>query len=133
VAAEASCDGAEVLELRKEPFDEISHLVDLGAEGWLLFAIAQRPDVRERTLIGKPLADGIAVVGAVGKQNRSIAYAVQHGLEGFAIVGLASGQLERDREPVAIDDRVDLGRVPAAGAAHAIAEPPFLWPFAPCW
>jgi len=132
VAAEARCDSAKVFELREEPFDEISHLIHPGTEGWLLFAIAQRPDVRERTLIGKPLADCIAVVGTVGEQNGSITDTVQHCLEGFAIVGLAGGQLERDWEAVAIDDRVDLGRVPAAGTAHAIAEPPFLSPLAPC-
>lgn len=133
MATEACCDGAEVLELREEPFDEISHLVDLGTEGWLLFAVAQRPDVCERTLICKPLADCVAVVGTVSEQDGAIADAVQHGLERLPIVRLARGQLERDWEAVAIDDRVDLGRVPAAGTAHAIAEPPFLSPFAPCW
>jgi hypothetical protein len=45
-------------------------------------------------------------------------------------VRLALGQLERDREAAGVDERVDFGRKPAAGTAHATASTTFFrrWP-----
>ena len=65
------------------------------------------------------VAQRIAVIGAIGEQDLAGAEAVQHIAGAPAVMGLAFGQLERDRIAVGIDEGVDLGRQSAARAPHA--------------
>lgn len=132
MAAEAGCDGAIVFELVEEAFDEVAHLVDLRAEGGFLGALVERADVGQQTVRIQFLPDGIAVIGAIAKQNAAITDIVYHRLECLTVVRLTGRQFQRDRQAVAVDKGMDFGRVPAAGTAHAIAEPPFLLPLAAC-
>jgi len=133
VAAKAGCNRPEMLEFREEPLDQISHFVALRAEGGWIVTNTERADVGERALFSQLGADGVTVVGAISEQNRAFTNPTHHCLEGLAVMGLAGRQFQRDRQAVAVDDGMDFGRIPAAGTAHAIAEPPFLSPLAPCW
>jgi hypothetical protein len=93
----------------------------------------ERADVGARSAFFKLLADCVAVVATVGEQHHALADTVEHVLGRLAVMGLAGRELQRDRQAVAVYERMDLGRIPAAGTAHAIAEPPFLSPLAACW
>ena len=59
-------------------------------------------------------ADAVCVIGLVGQQYRARAEMIEQAVDDLAIVRLSSGQAEPDREPLRIDDDVDLGREPAA-------------------
>ena len=65
--------------------------------------------------------------------ERTCAAGHRASLAALAVVGFPFGQLQRDRESVRIDDRVDLGRKPAAGAAHAMITGAFFSPLSTCW
>ena len=49
-----------------------------------------------------------------------------------AVMGLALGQLERDRQAAGVDQGVDLGRQAAARATHATGSVVFFWALAAC-
>ena len=74
----------------------------------------------------------IAVVAAICQQDAVRLQRAEHLGADRAVVRLSAGQLERDREAVAVDDRVDFGRKPAAGTAHAITSATFFSPLAAC-
>ncbi len=71
MAAKAGCNRPEMLEFREEPLDQISHLVDLRAEGGWIFTNTERADVGERALFSQFGANGVTVVGAISEQNRA--------------------------------------------------------------
>ena len=60
-----------------------------------------------------PLAEGltqsIAVVGAVGEQDVAWPQAAQHVGGGAAVMGLALGKLEDNRQAIGVHNGVDLG------------------------
>ena len=68
------------------------------------------------------MAERVAVVGAVGEEDLAGAEGAQHVGGAAAIVGLAFGQLQRDRQAVGVDEGVDLGRQPAPRAPHALGS-----------
>ena len=133
MSAEARGNRSEVLEFAEEPLNPVAHRIKAWAEDRHLLAMAEWADVGERALCGKARADCVAVIGTVGEQHAAGAKLADQVLGRPAVVGLPLGQLQRDRQPVAVDERVDLGCIPAAGTAHATAEPPFLFPLAACW
>ena len=128
----AGCDGAEMLDPVEEPFDPVAQLVDARAERGRIGAVIERADVGIGSLACDLGAQCVAVVAPVGEQNAVGLERIEDVLAALAVVRLALGQLERDREAVAVDDRVDLGRKPAAGAAHAITSATFFSPLAAC-
>lgn len=129
---EAGCDSAEVFDAIEKPFDPIAQLVDPRAEGRRIDAMIERADVGISALFGDFGAKRIAVIAAIGQQNAVLTERAEHVLATLAIVCLPFGQLERDREPVAVDDRVNFGRKPAAGTSHATTTATFFSPFAAC-
>ena len=128
----AGRDGTEMLDPVEEPFDPVAELVDAGAECGLLGSVVEWADVGIGALIGDLCPQRITVVAAVCEQDVVGRKRAQHVLAALAVVGLALRQLERDREAVAVDDRVDLGRKPAAGTSHATAPAAFFSPLAAC-
>ena len=68
------------------------------------------------------LAQGVAVVGAVSEQDLPGLQAVEHVGGAAAVMRLALGQLDRDRHPVGIHQRVDLGGQAAARTPHALGS-----------
>ena len=128
----AGGDSAIMLDAIKEPLNPVAEFVGARAEGWGVEPMVERADIG----IGAPVRDlgaqSIAVVAAIGEQNTVCTERAEHIFAGLAVVRLAFGQLERDREAVAVDDRVDFGRKPAAGTAHATAFAAFFSPLAAC-
>ena len=129
---EAGGDGPVMLDLVEEPFDEIAPLVEARAEFGTLEAMVERPDVSDRALHRDQGPQRVAVVAAVSEHDALARQQAEHILGAFAVVGLSFGELQRDREAVRIDERVDLGRKPAAGTAHATTSTAFFSPLAAC-
>ena len=94
--------------------------------------MAELTNVGVGATLGNRVPQGIAVVAAIGQQDAIGAQRAEHLRTSRAVVGLSFGQLERDREAMAVDDRVDLGRKPASGTAHATASTAFFSPLAAC-
>ena len=129
---EAGGNCAVVLEPVEEALDPVSQLVSEGAEHRRVDAVMERPDVRISTLIRDLRPQRIAIVAAIGKQHAAFAEQTQHIGSARAVVSLTFRQLDVDREAVRIDERVDFGREPAAGTAHATASTAFFSPLAAC-
>lgn len=121
-----------MLDTVEEPLDLVAQFVNAWAEGGWINTVVERADVGKRTAVCHPGAQGIAVIAAIGQQNAVWPKRLEHFDSGRTVVRLPFGQLERDRQAVAIDDRVDLGRKPAAGAAHATTSAAFFSPLAAC-
>lgn len=92
--------------------------------------------------LGHRLAQGIAVVAAVGKQDLPRLDRVEQVYGAASVVRLALAQLQRDRVAVGVHHGMDLGRQSAARAPHASGcidvpsggrrRAPFLT-LPPCW
>jgi hypothetical protein len=61
----------------------------------------------------------------VGQDDRAGPEMVEQMIYHRRIMRLTAAQAESDREPMGIDDDVDLGREPAAGATETMISPPF--------
>ena len=129
---EASGNGTKVLELVEEALDAIAQSVDRRAEGRRVEAMIEGADVGVGALIGDLGSQRVGIVAAVGQQHAILTERAEHVLGTLAVVGLAFGQLDGYRQSVRVDERVDLGRKPAAGTAHATAEAAFFSPLAAC-
>ena len=57
-------------------------------------------------MVREAITKGVAVVGAVGEQDLTLSQVAQHVLRASAVMGLAFGQLERDRQPLAFGARL---------------------------
>ena len=122
---EAGGYGSKMLDPVEEPLDAISMLVGPCAESGRIGTVVERPDVRKRAGVGDLRSKRVAVVATIRQQNAVRTEQPEHALSRPAVVSLAFGQLEEDREAVRVDDRVDLGRKPAAGAPHATTAAAF--------
>ena len=129
---EAGGDGAEVLDAVEEALDAVAQLVDPRAERRWVGAMVERADVGIGALPGNLGAERVAVVAAIGEQDAVRPERAQHVFATLSVVRLTLGQLERDREPVAVNDRVNFGRKPAAGTSHATTTAAFFSPLAAC-
>lgn len=129
---EARCDGSVVLNLVEEALDEVAAFIETWAESRWIDTMVEWSDVGGCALVGDHGAQRIAIVAAIGQQDALARQRAEHVLGTFAIMGLALGQLERDGEAACIDERVDLGRKPAAGAAHATTSTAFFSLLAAC-
>lgn len=128
----AGGDGAVVLQLVEEAFDEVPVAIQEGAEGRLPLAVRLRLDVRPGPPLGEAVTQGVAVVGTVGEQDLPLAEVAQHVGGAPAVVRLALGELQRDRRPLGIDERMDFGRQAVARATHATGPVVFSWALAAC-
>ena len=121
-----------MLDTVEEPLDFVAEFVDARAECGRVDAMVERANVGISTAFGDLGAERVAVVAAISQQDAVRPERAEHLGAGRAIVRLSFGQLERDREAVTVDDRMDFGRKPAAGAAHAITSAAFFSPLAAC-
>ena len=116
----------------KEALDQVSVSIEEGAEDRVPLAVRHRLDVGPGAACGQGCPQGIGVVSAVGEKHVAFAEAVEHVGGAATVMRLALGQLERDRQAVGIDQRVDLGRQAAARATHATGSFGFFWALAAC-
>src|SRR5579871_7037156 len=66
---EARGNGSEMLDLVEEPLDEVAIAIEKRAEGRNVDAPRHGFDVRPRAARGQAVAEGIAVISAVGEQG----------------------------------------------------------------
>ena len=128
----AGCNGAVVLDPIEEPLDLVAELVDAGTEGRRIDAMVEWTDVGIGTAIRDLGAQGVAVVAAICQQDAVRPKCAEHFDAGRAVVRLSLGYLQRDRETVAVNDCMNLGRKPTAGTAHATTSTAFFSPLAAC-
>ena len=121
-----------MLDAVEEPFDAVAQLIGAFVEGGLRRAMVEGADVGRRALRRDPGSERVTVVAAIRQQDAIGTEQPEHFLASPSVVSLAFGQLEEDREPVRVDDRVDFGRKPAAGAPHATTVAAFFSPLAAC-
>ena len=125
-------DATEVLELAEEAFDQIAFAVEHLAEAGFPFAIGFGRDIGHRALCLDQIADAIGVIGLVGQNDGARIETIKQAERRGAVVSLAGGQAEPDREALGIDDGVDLGREATAGATETMISTP-LFAVAACW
>ena len=111
------CPG--MLDLVKEPLDQVSVTVKPRAEGRYVYTVRHGLDVCPRTSDGHGTTQGITVIGTVGEQDLARADGVQHVGRTASVMRLALGQFERDGIAVGINDGVDFRGEPASRAPHA--------------
>ena len=80
----------------------------------------------------QPLAQGVGIISPVGQENRAGPYGIEHVLGAAPVMGLAFGELQENRQPHGIDERMDLGCQTTARATHATGSGLFFLPFAAC-
>ena len=90
------------------------------------------PDVGCGALLLDQRAEAIGVICLVGQHDRARAEVVEQLVRDLAVVRLPCGQADPDREPLRVDDDVDLGREPASGATETMISTP-LFAVAACW
>lgn len=132
MAVEAGGDGAIVFELVEEALDAASKLVGEWTEDRWVYPVRLRADVGVGTLALDLSAQSIAVVAAICEQHAIFSEQSKHSGGMRSVVRLAFGQLDLDGQPERVDERVDFGRKPAAGASHATTAATFFSPFAAC-
>jgi len=121
-----------VLELAEEAFDQIAFAIEPLAEAGFPFAIRFSGDVGHRALHFDQVTDAIRVVSLVGENDGARIEAIQQAEAGRSVMGLPRCQAELDREPLRVDNRLDLGREPASGATETMISIP-LFAVGPCW
>ncbi len=125
-------DAAEVLDLAEEALDEVALAIEHLAETGFPFAIGFGRDVWHRALRLDQIADPVGVISFVGQDDGAGIEAIQQPVCGRPIVRLTCCQAEPDREPLRIDERVDLGCETTSGATEAVIQIP-LFAVAACW
>lgn len=121
-----------MLQLGEEAFDQVALAVEPLAEAGLPLAVSLRRDVGGSTLVLDQFADAVSVVGLVGQDDSARAEVVEQRVSDLSVMRLPCGQTEPDREPLRIDDDVDLGCEPASGATETMIWTPF-FAVAACW
>ncbi len=119
VLFKAGCDSSEMLDFAEEPLDVVAVSIEERAECRDVDPVRHWLDIGPSALFLQALAQRIAVVSPVGKQDLSGTEIVEHVVGAAAVMRLALAQLERDRIAVAVDQRMDFGRQSAARTPHA--------------
>jgi hypothetical protein len=116
----AGSDAAEVLQLREEALDQVALAVEALAEAGFPAPVALGRDVGRGALVLDQLADAIGVVGLIRQHDGSRDEMVEQRVGDLPVMRLPCRQAEPDREPLRVDDDVDLGREPAPGATETV-------------
>ena len=126
MAAEPRGDCSVMLELVEEALDQIALPVGPWTELRLDDPVLERADVGTHPLLFEFLADGIAVVAAVGEQHCTLSDIIEHVLGRLAIVGLTGREFQLDRQAVAVYERGILVVFPPRERPMQSLSPPFV-------
>ena len=121
-----------MLELAEEALDLVAFAVECPTEARPPLAIGLGGDIGHRALAFDQIANATRIIGFVRKHDGARLEPVEQGQRGGRVVRLARRQAEPDREPLAVDDRVDLGGETAPGATQTMISTP-LFAVAACW
>lgn len=128
---EAGGDAAELLELAEEAFDQVATAIEVGRHAALQAHTALGRNVGHAAPRGYPLDQRQAVVSAIGNHGAGRQRVAQD--RGYRLVGgLARRDVETDRQPILINDGMDLGAQSATRTADGVILAP-LFPPAACW
>ena len=128
----AGSDGAKLLELVEEPFDEIALAVE-GEVGvaWLEAVGLGRTDGCDASALER-VDQGVGVISFVGQKCLGLDLIEQR--RRLADIGrLPRGERQGDGIAQRIDDGVNLGGQAAAGSADGLVLAFFFWAPALCW
>ncbi len=121
-----------MFELAEEALDEVALAVERLAEAGLPAPVGLGRDVGRCALLLDQCTDTVGVIGLVGENDGARTEAVEQAIGDLAVVRLPGGQAEPDREPLGVDDDVDLGGEAAARATETRIRTP-LFAVAACW
>ena len=115
---------AEVLQLGKEPLDQVALAIEPSAEVGLRPPVRLGRDIGERSPLTERRPDAIGIVRLVRQHYRPGTNMVEQVVGCLAVMALPGGQAQSDREALPIDDRMDFGREPASGATETMISIP---------
>jgi hypothetical protein len=119
-----SGNAPEVFESTEHAFDEVAGTIgDRVISAWVLAGWVWRNN-RFGTALGEPQTQALGVVGAIGEQSPRARHHGEQGPRAGEIVGVAGGDLEGDRAPLIVTQRVDL-------VVRPPRERPMAWQKAP--
>ena len=119
-------DAAEVLHAAEGALDDVAGLVGERIEGMPVHPGDLVGDDGRGAARSQKAVQMVDVIGLVADQAAARRRCGDQRRRAFDIGDLAAGQEDGVRSPFAIDERVDLGRAPAARAAdRLVAFPPF--------
>ena len=113
---EACCDSAGVLDLVEEALDEVALSVQDFAVAPGHTPASGRRNAGPDAALAQELAEPVGVVGLVGDEAAVGRQDVDESRNGSEVMRLSRCQSQSDRQPTAIDHRVDLGGQAAARA-----------------
>ena len=116
---EACGDGSEMLQPIEEALDEIAETVEEGAESRDIDASRHRFDIGPGAAVRQILAQCVAVIGTIRREDLPLADFAQHVGGASAVMSLAFRQLQSDRQAIGVDKGVDLRGQTAPRAPHA--------------
>jgi hypothetical protein len=108
-----------LLEFAEEPLDQVALAIEPFVEPWHIDPVRHGFDIGLGVAFGEALAQRIAVVSPIGEQNVTVHDRVQHVLGAASVMGLAFGDLQKDRQAAGIDEGMDFGGQPVPRTAHA--------------
>ena len=119
-----------MFELAEEAFDEVALAIERGIDRALDFTIALGGDVSTTALCPDEIDHGLSVIATIGDQRLCGRQAVDQCFDGRLVGCLARREDDPERQPVLIDQRVDLGAQSATRTANGVIRAPFLPPAA---
>ena len=128
---EARGESSELFEMGEGPFDAISLAIEGSVEAALHFAHRTRWDDGSDAAVAEVIEDRIGVVSFVGQYGLGAAVAEQSDGLG-AVMGLATGQHEAERQAKLIGEQVDLGRQTSSTPPQSGLRSPFFRAVAAC-
>ena len=115
----------------EEPFDSVARAVEHWTEAGLPAAMDHRRDIGRGTGGFDLPAQPVGVIGLVGEHDGALAQMPEQTSGDRAIARLPGRQDQFERQAMGIGQSVDLGRQPAARAAHTAIRVTF-FELAPC-
>jgi hypothetical protein len=128
---EARGEAAELLEVGEGAFDAVALPIEGTVEAALDFADGSGRDDGGDAALAEMVEDEVGVVALVGEHRPWAAIAEQHDGLG-AVIGLAAGQHEAERQPEGIGKQVDLGRQTSSTPPQSALRSPFFRADAAC-
>ena len=125
-------ESAEVFESGEAAFDAIALSIEFFIVSSLLFSVGLGGHDGDRSHGFDMVEDSLAVIAFVGKHPLCLTLAKQFDGLG-AVVDLAPGHEEVNRQAQFIGEQMDLRRQTSSGAPQSLVRAPFLRPVAACW
>lgn len=100
--------------------DQVALAVQALAVARLPLSVALRRDVGRGALLLYQFANAISIIGLIGEHDGTRAEVIEQAIGNLPFVRLPCGQAEPDREPLGVNDDVNLGREAAPAATETM-------------